>query len=207
MHSGLLAAYYGQRRGGLPAGYARVSYIRAAGEQYIDSGQLIGRLLVVRADIAFTRINSTQVNGTFEEGGRADFAGVSSGAYFVGCSNVSSPTNYPADTARHSFSIDLEHGAWAIDAASGSVAPYDYPLCTRSLYIGARHESRTMYPCWEDVFGVEMDYGGEPSRRFVPCVRRRDNKPGLYDLCGSVCAQTGTAFYINIGPGADFAWG
>ena len=30
---------------------------------------------------------------------------------------------------------------------------------------------------------------------------RADGKPGLYDLCGSICSLTGTPFYINAGTG------
>ena len=37
--------------------------------------------------------------------------------------------------------------------------------------------------------------------KFVPCIRKSDNKPGLYDLCGSICPLTGNSFYINAGTG------
>lgn len=35
----------------------------------------------------------------------------------------------------------------------------------------------------------------------VPCYRKSDNKPGMYDLCGSICPLTNSAFYINAGSG------
>lgn len=36
---------------------------------------------------------------------------------------------------------------------------------------------------------------------FIPCYRKSDNKPGMYNLCGSICPLTGTPFYINAGTG------
>lgn len=39
---------------------------------------------------------------------------------------------------------------------------------------------------------------GTVIRDFVPKVRN-DGKPGMYDLCGSICPLTGTPFYINAG--------
>lgn len=38
-------------------------------------------------------------------------------------------------------------------------------------------------------------------RDFIPVVRNSDGKPGLYDLCGSICPLTNTQFYINAGTG------
>lgn len=35
----------------------------------------------------------------------------------------------------------------------------------------------------------------------VPCYRRSDSKPGMYDLCGSICPLTNSPFYINAGSG------
>lgn len=41
----------------------------------------------------------------------------------------------------------------------------------------------------------------EIKRNFKPCIRLSDSKPGLYDLCGSICPLTGTPFYVNAGTG------
>lgn len=36
---------------------------------------------------------------------------------------------------------------------------------------------------------------------FIPCYRKSDNEPGMYDLCGSICPLTNSPFYINAGTG------
>lgn len=43
-------------------------------------------------------------------------------------------------------------------------------------------------------------------RSLAPCIRLPDYKPGMYDVCGSICPLTGTPFYINSGTGADFKY-
>lgn len=39
------------------------------------------------------------------------------------------------------------------------------------------------------------------SRNLIPCYRKSDHKPGMYDLCGSICSRTNSPFYINAGTG------
>ena len=41
------------------------------------------------------------------------------------------------------------------------------------------------------------DSTGEMVRHFIPCYRKADGVVGLYDLCGSICAKSGTSFYVN----------
>lgn len=43
-------------------------------------------------------------------------------------------------------------------------------------------------------------------RDMIPVVRISDNKPGMWDLCGSVCTLTGTSFYIKAGGSGDFSY-
>ena len=46
-----------------------------------------------------------------------------------------------------------------------------------------------------------FDSTGTMVRSFIPCYRKSDGEIGLYDLCGSICPQTGTPFYVNLGSG------
>lgn len=48
------------------------------------------------------------------------------------------------------------------------------------------------------ISSLSIQDNGTLIRRFVPKVRN-DGKPGMYDLCGSICPLTGTPFYINAG--------
>lgn len=41
-------------------------------------------------------------------------------------------------------------------------------------------------------------------RDMIPVIRIGDNKPGMWDLCGSICTLTGTSFYIKAGGTGDF---
>ncbi len=57
-----------------------------------------------------------------------------------------------------------------------------------------------------------FDHTGTMVRSFIPCYRKSDGEIGLYDFCGSICPQTGTPFYVNLGEntfskGADVVGG
>jgi hypothetical protein len=48
---------------------------------------------------------------------------------------------------------------------------------------------------------VEISLDGEIKRFYIPCYRKVDSKPGMYDLAGSICPLTNSPFYINAGTG------
>lgn len=54
-----------------------------------------------------------------------------------------------------------------------------------------------------DFFGFSCWYADSDSFKcdLVPCYRKSDNKPGMYDLCNSICPLTNSPFYINAGTG------
>lgn len=70
---------------------------------------------------------------------------------------------------------------------------FDYPLHMFRLTNGNVGKWR----CYSGIYIIDTNV----QRDFVPCIRKSDNKPGLYDLCGSICPLTGTPFYVNAGTG------
>ena len=73
----------------------------------------------------------------------------------------------------------------------------DFILATRCNVAGEptyRFRGRLYYIRFYDSTGTQV-------RNFVPCYRKADNVVGLYDLCGSICPQTNTPFYINLESG------
>ena len=58
-----------------------------------------------------------------------------------------------------------------------------------------------------DIASLTIEADGTPVRRFVPCVRVSDGKPGMFDLCRSICSLTDTPFYVNSGTEGDFTYG
>lgn len=210
--SAIFARYWSEHS--LPAEYRRVEYLESTGEQWIDTGVAVSNHLGIEATIKFNSLSATQVNGGYSTTGggttyRADFAGVSNGKFFMGCSGNPVTISIPADTSKHHFGINTQYGTWRIDDASGSVSPTAYPTSNQHILAFARQNANkgvSLY-CMECLYSLAIEQGGDVARSYVPCVRIADSKAGLYDLCGSTCPLTGTPFYVNAGTGADFAWG
>lgn len=60
------------------------------------------------------------------------------------------------------------------------------------------------YPIKINTFRIFNGNGN--IRNYIPALIEFDSKPGLFDLCGSICPLTGTPFYVNAGPG-EFLYG
>lgn len=43
-------------------------------------------------------------------------------------------------------------------------------------------------------------------RDYVPVVRNSDNKPGMWDFCGSICTLTNSPFYVKAGGTGEFTY-
>ena len=78
---------------------------------------------------------------------------------------------------------------------------------TRSCFLFcANNAGQAYFFIKTKVRSCEITSGTSIIRSYIPCVRTSDSKPGMYDLCGSICPLTGTPFYINSGTGADFKY-
>lgn len=51
------------------------------------------------------------------------------------------------------------------------------------------------------VIYLKIMENGQTLRNFIPCYRKSDSKPGMYDLAGSICPLTNSPLYINAGTG------
>lgn len=51
------------------------------------------------------------------------------------------------------------------------------------------------------LYAFKLWQSGTLVHDMIPCVRKSDNTPGMYDLTGSISAKSGTPFYPNEGPG------
>lgn len=91
-----------------------------------------------------------------------------------------------------------------------AATPGTYPNPRKLTLFGSwRHKSSYTHP--SSVFSGSVYFfkawrAGDLLRDMIPVVRIADSKPGMYDLCGSICSLTDTPFYINSGTDADFTW-
>lgn len=206
---------YGDLMKGLPPGYRRVEYLESTGEQWIDTGVVPDFGTEVQIYSGFT----SYVQGTQLCGSRTGNA--NNNRYFVSAvlnsTKIRFVMNFSTIEVAYSYDGRLHHivynqtgthNVYYDDALIATFAAGNTVDIQNTLYlfgtsgyegnnwcgVGKNAECKIIH----DVILV---------RDFVPCVRTSDSKPGMYDLCGSICGLTNSPFYVNAGTGADFLWG
>lgn len=193
--------------GRLPSAYQEVPFIIGQGTQYIDTGYVLNSECRVqgRYDL-YGSIESAKVMALF---GARDSNYNNTFAIF----NVTAAPriDYGKTITTHSFSyvlinnrnrvdFDLNAGIATVNgrtyAFSDSLKPF---TCPSTALIFATHTENTVdtrCPKGEIVYLKITDENGIVVRDMVPCYRKADNKPGMYDLANN-------QFYTNAGTG-DF---
>lgn len=202
----LLAQYYAQNQG-LPFGYEAVEYLESNGGSYIDVGVKWG---IYDWEVQFSCL------GDFRFG--VGHQGYSRGTWnrLELIPNASSTTYFwKTYTDKYSFSR----------LSVGDIVTIS---CTQGLYINGINKYKhifsegtdntininmLLFACYDFKINApevakmkHCDFlvkkiTGTPLRNLISCVRKSDGKPGMYDLCRSICPLTGTPFYINAGTG------
>ena len=213
--------YWMQQRDPLPPEYRRVEYIATANavtSSYIDTGVFGSSDMRWVLDMRLLQLSNTRLGVSGQTGADARFAigkAYSSMSthpnFYCGLGDANFDSAVPLDTARHLFVLDALTKTFSIDASSFSV-PMTVFSDTPGIYgmaIFARNGVTSGYDSTTQTFGA--CYGTRIWRNGVlvmdaaPAVRISDSKPGLYDLCRSICPLTNSPFYVNAGTG-DFTW-
>ena len=206
----------------LPKEYQEVEYLRSMADGYIDSGyaftepELKIEFKYMKEENLST--NPFGVDTSSTVAGRLMHGHIFSGNIY--CGNGGRAINF--DEGKQvigkiydgSFEIigtepDEQKCILRINGGSQTLtnnATYFFGGCTISDFIlGTRANaagSTSSYLFKGRFYHIRFyDSTGTMVRNFVPCYRKSDGEVGLYDLCGSICLQTNTPFYINLQSG------
>ena len=209
--------HWNQRRSRLPEGYREVDYLESTGAQWIDTGivptNATGVLITfevppdnIKDNVLFGVRGDTNTNSRFwiniNLGGDKKLAWGWNYYYF-------------GHSLLYHAGVTLTLG---LNYKDSRICTYnnnnDYSInehlasITRSCFLFcANNVGQAYFFIKTKVRSCEITSGTSIIRSYIPCVRTSDSKPGMYDLCGSICPLTGTPFYINAGAGKDFLWG
>lgn len=205
-----------QVRGFLPAGYRRVEYLESSGAQWIDTGVVPDTDTETR--LSFLLPNDQPSSLTIFGG--TDASGNTAATYAIlrkerNATDYNFRVNY-SDTVTCQITRGNRHTVVMNELGSRNVTLDGVTVGTFTesisvwfpIYIFARNssgEASLEYSSKVVVYAMSI-INSTATRNYVPCVRESDSKPGLYDLCGSICPLTNSPFYINAGTGTDFAW-
>lgn len=206
----LLAEYYAQNQG-LPFGYEAVEYLESTGTQYIDTRVHLGNNTGYKIEASINK--DSEGAGTFILFGSRSSLTINSRNWL----NASSSKNKTVsigwgeflnlglkllNNKIYIFNVNYKNSRKAIVENTQINLSDNLATHTISAYLfAANNFNGADYFCKAKLYHAIITVNTTFLCNYVPCVRKSDNKPGLYDLCRSICPLTGTPFYINAGTG------
>lgn len=192
----------------LPNEYQQVKYLESTGTQWIDTGVPAFSKNRTEIDLQFTDLTKTSYNGygrmTTLSSDNHNIGSLWSGSgekIFLWESSGNGITQ-TADTNRHIFFLDNNNEECGLD---NIIVSTDYCYNESSYQEGETLHLFAMkwydllddqmlikWKAYEKVYGAKYYLEGVLVRDFIPCIRKSDNKPGMYDLVNN-------QFYINQG--------
>lgn len=191
---------------GLPAGYKRLEYIMAQRGPYIDTLYYPSSNTELVCDFQIVpNENMTSIIGSRD-------GTTTNGYHLTGYNNIGTNVGHFLFGSTRYYGCVRRDGSKQLVEISDKKVYLDGELkvelpttefTTRTtLVVCATHEVNAVFDLsYATIYYIKISELGEVQREFVPALRMSDNKPGLYDLCESVCPLTGTPFYINAGTG------
>lgn len=200
----------------LPSEYQEVEWLANAGRSYIDTGYYPDMYDRVKIKFSFYSSGETSANQIMgSANGTSGYPGFvigcslnsdrTGGTYWIRMHNTSTSSNpgvsFSVDGQPHTFEITRQDVIYDGISKGWSVAPtLTATKLTSPFYLFCRaYNTRKAYPVSGNfnfirIYSCEIRRGLElmRERMYVPCYRKSDNKPGMYDLVTR-------EFYINAG--------
>ena len=190
----------------LPTEYQEVAYLESSGSQRISFGFAASKVGRWELTAKFLAITSNQLNGCFYSNtSTAIDIGIYNGKFFMRNGAVNTVTK-TADTEKHVFVVDQLTKQCLID---GEIVSTSYSTLGKNVaypQLFARNEQNSFSSiittlCYEKLYeSIVFDVNGIKVSHRIPCYRKTDQKPGLYDIVTNV-------FHINQMSGSDFTVG
>ena len=190
--------------GGLPGAYRRVEWIGCTGTQYLDTGYTPNIDSDVEVEFDNFDINGNNYAGTGGAGSAGTWVNLSWGTDYTSSyasfgnnvdkyfSKVSSGTYW--NVGKHSFRVS-KVGCWADGILRVTFSDVTFGITTDTYCVGARMSYGAIARYIKaNIYSVIIREGNRLVRNFIPCVRKSDSKPGMYDTVSHT-------FYTNAGTG------
>ena len=199
----------GAEKSRLPKEYHEVEYLESTGTQYIDTGYIFTSYLqkaFIEIQITRTDASPQRIMGAYDGANRSLLTTITTvnGIYAqfgTGLNYINVVTGV-FDLNRHTLQIELNNnkGYLTIDGVQESGVLPSPPSHTDTR-VHLFHSNGNVQYLYAKIYSCKLFENEILVRNFVPCYRKVDRIPGMYDLCGSICSLTNSPFYINAGTG------
>jgi len=190
--------------GGLPGEYRRVEYLESTGTQYFYTDVNIQDGLTVESVQTFTKTDCYLFGGASTTDNlrscfNGNYVGRIQGAYPTNYYNVNIGLVYGTP-----YTVKTTHSDGLITVYLNNVKVHEKQFSNtvpdtgrKSLCFGAIGASGTPlsnYLYKGKVYSLNVSKNNSVLANFIPCIRKSDNKPGMYDTVSKT-------FYTNAGTG------
>lgn len=195
--------------GGLPNGYQEVDFIKGNKAPYIDTNYIPN--LYTDFEIIFSNFiesdsgypspygalggSNAGIGAFIQRGGPRVYTQFGNKVDFL----------YETSIWRNGTVVTTnqnKNGFWENGSKKVNYADTTFGTPSGSIYLFAINRGGSVERIVGlQIYSVKIRENDVLIRDFIPCYRKSDNKPGLYDLCGSICPLTNSPFYINAGSG------
>ena len=191
----------------LPDEYQQVEYLESTGEQWIDTGVIPDELSGYRLKLSNGDVTRDfQLNGcrndTYDT--RYTIGTYLKYVYFgFGKTFANGRIWTVSDNTPFSVSFNFFNSGLANVNGLNSYAfkgEYTLPVIWYNYLLFGISFGRGNILASQKIFSFEMTYGDNLIRNMIPCYRKSDFKPGMYDIVSK-------QFFVNQGTGADFIVG
>lgn len=173
----------------LPAEYQQVEYLESSGTQYIATDYTFTAYDHITIKVAPKEGGDKSIFGSYETGGANCELGTLSDQFRGNLAPSGDGYDYQTGQV---YTLELQSGKW--HCGSVGFGNIKNTTATVNAYIFARNYASSPKPASVKLYSASMERNGATIHDFIPCYRKSDNKPGLYDFI------TGT-FYTNSGTG------
>lgn len=183
--------------GGLPSSYIPVEYIENTGQSYIDTGFTLNQNSKVELTVYSTDFTQGHLFGSRESATSKNFT-ISDGHLDFGTYTTNRITfNTHADNLKTKLTIDkntfrVDNESYNDTYQLASVSDFTCIDTAYIFYVSGNPYGN--YRVWGKLYGCRIWDNGTLVRELVPCYRKTDAEPGMYDLVNDV-------FYTNAGTG------
>lgn len=175
--------------------YHAVEYIESNGKQYIDSGIVASDSIITEVKCQSFVGNKAIVASGNSSGIRYQIYASSDGTYYVAFADKGSSMGKVPFTEVATIKLDPVAKKATINGTEFDI-PYTTSVEAVSLWLFARNQKSNSanYRSTTKMWYCKMWDGDTLVRDFVPCYRKSDGKPGMYDLVTR-------SFFTNAGTG------
>lgn len=186
----------------LPTQYQIVEYLENTGTQYIDT-EVVGKVnLEVHASVAFTNnlyFSNMGLLGCRQDSGAKRFYIISAyqNTWHVGLGDDVQSSDYISENVLYEVDFSLLTRKCILNVNDSETLNFNtkFTSTTYPMFLFACNNYGTASRfCPAKVYNLSIAQDGVPVRYFVPCYRKSDNEPGMYDLVSQ-------RFFTNSGNG------